>query len=139
VKLHLILILICSNAFAGDAHHRNTVTSLAFASAIDRPLRNTIWISGIDINAETNDLFLSSSGAPVMIAKKMISSAYDSDITHDVSRFYEKKGNRVKLMSNFTLDSPKTIYSIGFDSGISSDKIAINKSSFFGPCARNRT
>jgi hypothetical protein len=49
-----------------------------------------------------------------------------------MSDFYKKKNNRTKLISNFLLNSPNTVYSFGYDSGIAAEKINIEKSFFLG-------
>lgn len=134
--MKLILILTCLiipfASFSGDARHRSVIANLVLSSSIDRPLRNTFWISNIDLTAKSNDLFINSSGATVIVVDKIVSSAYDEVISYDISKFYKKTNNRVKLISNFVLDKPNTIYSIGFDSGIISKKIRIERNLFLG-------
>lgn len=132
MKLALTFFIIPLAAFSGDSQHRSSISNLALASAIDRPLRNMFWISNLEITDKSNDFFINSSGATVIVANKIVSSAYDSDISYDVSKFYQKNNNRIRLVSNFILNKPNTIYSIGFDSGVSSEKIKIKKNFFLG-------
>lgn len=132
MKFILIFIIIPLNGFAGDAQHRSTITSLAFASAIDKPLQNIAWISGAAVTSKNGETFSNSSGSTILLAKKVVTSSYDTDMAHNVSKFYEGRQNRIKLITNFKLSSPNTIYSVGFDSGISADKINIQKSLFVG-------
>ena len=119
-------------AFAADLQHRHEINSFALSSAIARPMRNTIWISRFDIDSASNEYFLNSSGASVASSNKIISSIYDADTRYDMSEFYKKKNNRTKLISNFLLNSPNTVYSFGYDSGIAAEKINIEKSFFLG-------
>lgn len=117
---------------SGDVQHRSIIPNLALASSIDRPLHTIFWISGISVYSKNVDTFLNSSSSTILSVKKVITSAYDADVTHNVSKFYEDSHNRVKLISNFKLSSPNTIYSVGFDSGVAADKINIRKSLFLG-------
>jgi hypothetical protein len=132
VKLALIFLIIPLTAFSGDAQHRSIISNLALASAIDRPLRNMVWISSLDITTKRNDSFLNSSGSTVISGNKLVSSGYDPDITYDVSKFYKKNNYRIQFISNFVLNKPNTIYSIGFDSGVAAQKIKIQNSFFLG-------
>lgn len=132
MKFALIFFIVPLSVFSGDVQHRSFIPNLALASAIDRPLRNMVWFSNLEITPKSNDFFLNSSGATVIVSNKIVSSAYDSDISYDVSNFYQKNNNRIRLVSNFILDKPNTIYSIGFDSGVFAEKIIIKKSFFLG-------
>jgi hypothetical protein len=120
------------SAYPGDVQHRSFITNLALASSIDRPLKNIFWISNIDFTSKNNEFFINSSGATVIVANKLVSSGYDADISYDVSEFYRKNNNRAKFISNFLLNKPNTIFSIGFDSGVSAEKIKIEKNLFLG-------
>lgn len=128
----LVCLVIPFASSSGDVQHRSIIPNLALASSIDRPLRNIFWISNIDFTVKSNDFFINSSGASVIVANKIVSSAYDADISYDVSKFYAKNNNRVKLISNFIFNRPNTIYSIGFDSGVNAEKIKIEKNLFLG-------
>ncbi len=132
MKFGLILCILPVTVFSGDVQHRSSIVNLAFASAIDRRLSNNFWISGLEVTEKSNDLFLNSSGSTIIVANKIVTSGYDSDVSYDVTKFYSKNNNRIKLISNFVLNQPNTIYSIGFDSGVSADKIKIEKNLFFG-------
>lgn len=132
MKYCVLILLSPMLTFAGDVQHRSSIASLAFASTIDRPLRNIAWISGVSVYSKNGDTFSNSSNTIILLVKKVTSSAYDADVTHNVSKFYEDSHNRVKLISNFKLSSPNTIYSVGFDSGVAADKINIQKSLFVG-------
>lgn len=132
MRLIIFALLSPLLACAADPYHRSITTSLALASAIDRPLRNMLWISRIDVNAKNSDSFLSSSGVTIASPKKFINSAYDSTVTHDISSFYQKDSYRIKFISSFVLSSPNTIYSLGFDSGVAAQKIQISRSLFLG-------
>lgn len=132
MKFALIFFIVPLSVFSGDVQHRSFIPNLALASAIDRPLRKMVWISNLEITPKSNDFFLNSSGATVIFSNKIVSSAYDSDISYDVSDFYQKNNNRIRLVSNFILNKPNTVYSIGFDSGVSAKKIKIKQSLFLG-------
>ena len=132
MKFLFVLLMSPLFAFAADLQHRHEINSYALSSAISRPMRNTIWVSRFDIDSASNEYFLSSSGTPVASSKKIVSSIYDADTRYDMSEFYKKKSNRTKIISNFLLNSPNTVYSFGYDSGIAAEKINIEKSFFLG-------
>jgi len=132
VKFLLFLLISPLFAVAADLQHRHEINSYALSSAINRPMRNTIWISRFDIDSVSNEYFLNSSGTAVASSNKIISSIYDADTRYDMSDFYKKKNNRAKVVSNFLLNSPNTVYSFGFDTGIAAEKIKIEKSFFLG-------
>ena len=132
MKYFTFILLIPLFTFAGDAQHRSNITSLALASAIDRPIQNIFWISAFSVNLKNEETFLNSSGATILPVKKVISSSYDTDVTYDISNFYENRKSRIKLIANFKLSSNNTTYSVGIDSGVAASKINIQKSFFVG-------
>ena len=132
MRFIFIFLLIPLSAYSGAAQHRSIITNLALASSIDRHLKNIFWISNTDFTSKSNEFFVNSSGATVIVANKLLSSGYDADISYDVSEFYKKNNYRAKFISNFVLNNPNTIFSVGFDSGVSADKIKIEKNLFLG-------
>ncbi len=132
MRLIFIFLLFPLSAHSGDVQHRASITNIALASSIDRPLKNIFWISNTDFTSKSNDFFVNSSGATVIVANKLVSSGYDADISYDVSEFYKKNNYRAKFISNFVLNNPNTIFSVGFDSGVSAEKIKIEKNLFLG-------
>jgi len=132
MKFLIVLIMAPAIASAGDLLHRYSINNISLASAIDRPLRNMFWISRVDVEPTSNEFFSNSSGAVIANVRKTVTSYYDPDITYDLSNFYKKTNNRVRFISNFVLDSPNTFYSIGIDTGVSSEKLKVNKSLFIG-------
>ena len=90
MRFIFIFLLIPLSAYSGDAQHRSIITNLALASSIDRHLKNIFWISNTDFTSKSNEFFVNSSGATVIVANKLLSSGYDADISYDVSEFYKK-------------------------------------------------
>lgn len=132
MKLLLILIIAPFSALSSDALHRSVVLNLALASSIDTRLQNIFWISNINVSLKSDEFFLNSSGVSIINVNKIVSSGYDSAVTYDISEFYKKSNNRIKVISNFILDKPNTIFSIGFDSGVIAEKIVVQQNLFLG-------
>lgn len=132
MRFLLLLALLPLYSSAADFQHRNMVAGAAFASAVDRPLGNTIWFSSFSIEGKNAAGFLNSSNMPLLTVANTAISAYDAHITYDISNFYKKDDGRLKIVSNAILQSPNTIYSIGFDTGVSTAKISIKPSIFLG-------
>jgi hypothetical protein len=133
MKILIVLFLLMPFwSTAADLQHRSVIGYIAATSSTDRPVRNIAWLSAVNVDPRNGIGFLNSSGKLILGGMTIVPSAYDSHITHDISEFYSKDKERLKIISNFIFNSPNTIYSLGYDSGVTAKKIKIKSSLFLG-------
>ncbi len=132
----LRVILIFSAVFvnyslANDLDHRRVIQNAMMVAVqdpakIDFPFISTLYV------VKENGRFTRSSGWHLIDVKPIAYSAYDPNVSYDVSRFYQSVNTRIRFISNYQLPKTGVFLSYGYDTGTKAEKIEITKSFFLG-------
>lgn len=133
MKITLVIILmLCGKVFAADPMVREHVLRTSMFSYTEQVKPTRMWISSVKVESNPTQ-FVDSAGSGIMAKPNSVVSAYDSTSTrYNTSNFYSYKSDRYKLVSHINGFSKGEIFSIGYDSGINTDKLNMNNSFFAG-------
>ena len=134
MKMFFALFLSCATscAIGADAQYRGYVTSASMMSYTGQLSPTPFWISSFTAESKPQ-YFTNSSGASIIANPQTVVSAYDSTASrYDVSNFYALKSDRHKLISHIHGFNQGELFSIGYDTGINSQKLTMNNSFFAG-------
>lgn len=128
----LLLLLIPASVSAADVWHRDHVMNIALLSSAYKASPNLLWFSNLRVGNERTPVFLDASGRMIAENPSVVRSGYDSDISYDVSEMYTPRNRRLTFIANFSFDSPGLIWSVGFDSGVETSKLQVDRGIFLG-------
>ena len=126
------LIAFWGSVFAADPMTREHVLRTSMFSYTEQVKPTFVWVSSVKVESNPTH-FSDSAGNGIMAKPNSVVSAYDSTSTrYNTSNFYSYKSDRYKLVSHINGFSKGEIFSIGYDSGINSDKLKMNNSFYAG-------
>lgn len=105
---------------------------IALLSQAHEASPNMLWVSKLGYSSENPAIFKDASGRSVSRNPRLVRSAYDSEISHDVSDLYNPKNQRFTFIANFSFNTPGLVWSLGFDSGVETSKLRIGRGIFLG-------
>ena len=129
----LFLFLWCPVlSFAADSFTRNYVIQASVASLNGQTGSSLFWISSY-LQENKPAYFTNASGMTVLANPSSIVSAYDSTSTrYSMSKFYSLNNDHMKLIGHMNGFNKGEIFSIGYDSGTSTQKLSINSALYAG-------
>jgi hypothetical protein len=130
--LIFIWLIFSRNLFAADPIVREHVLRASMLSYTQQIKPTPIWVSSVKVESNPT-YFADSAGSGIMARPNSVVSAYDSTSTrYGMSDMYSYKSDRYKLISHINGFSKGEIFSIGYDSGIYTDKLNMNNSLYAG-------
>jgi hypothetical protein len=130
--LIFLWLIFSGNLFAADPMVREHVLRASMLSYTTQIKPTPIWVSSVKIESNPT-YFVDSAGSGIMARPNSVVSAYDSTSTrYGMSDMYSYKSDRYKLVSHINGFSKGEIFSIGYDSGINTDKLNMNNSLYAG-------
>ena len=133
MRLLFILIAFASfHSFAADAFTRNYAIQTSMTSYTEQIKPVGFWISSF--SSEKNPVyFTNASGLSIMANPTSAVSSYDSTSTrYGMSSFYALKNDHQRLVGHIDGFSKGELFSIGYDSGINSQKLNVNNALYAG-------
>jgi hypothetical protein len=126
------MLVISSNTFAADTFTRNYAIQMSMTSHTDQVKPVSFWISSYSTEKKPM-YFTNASGASIMSNPSSVVSGYDSTSTrYSVSNFYALQNDRQRLVGHINGFSKGELFSIGYDSGISAQKLNVNNALYAG-------
>jgi len=92
----------------------------------------TPWITRLSIARETNGEISRADGTIFMERPRVACSSYDRSVCREISRFYRANKMRVNAVVHYASRRVGEIFSFGFDTGYSAEKISLKPSVFIG-------
>ena len=126
------LLFFSVNVFAADAFTRSYKIQTAMTAYTGQVKPVGFWISSYSIEKNPT-AFTNSSGAAIMSNPASMVSAYDSTSTrYNMSDFYAMQNDRHRLVGHVNGFTKGELFSIGYDSGINSQKLDVNNAFYMG-------
>jgi len=126
----MLLMMACA-ALANDIEHIRAV-ELVLIQSIGNPKQSDLpFISTLEIDRE-NKWFTRSSGRALLNINTDANSAYDSAIKYNIGSFYKSDNPRARMIFNLKEPFTQTLFSLGYDNGMKSQKLDISRSWFAG-------
>jgi hypothetical protein len=127
-----ILFLLSANAFSADAFTRNYAIQTSMTSYTEQVKPVGFWLSSF--SSEKNPIyFTNASGMSIMANPTSAVSAYDSTSTrYGMSNFYALQNDHQRLVGHINGFSKGELFSIGYDSGINTQKLNVNNAVYAG-------
>jgi hypothetical protein len=127
-----VLCLLPSVVFGADNMTRDYIMKTSILSYTGQIQPTAIWLSSISVESNPK-YFNNASGGFVAVNPTSVVSSYDANSTrYNVSEFYKPNADRYKLITHTNGFNKGEIFSIGYDSGINSQKMTINSAVFLG-------
>lgn len=129
-----LIVLAClwlQQASADDFFQRSFILSELKKSALLSKNFDLPFVTQLEVRKEAAN-FSSNSGLIAFSTPKTASSAYDKTISYDLTNFYTSENHRARFVVNQFLPGTDLLISAGYDSGSSTQKIAISKTWFMG-------
>ena len=132
-----VFLILCfcfasaSPALAADDDHRRLMAHFALAAERQQIKSALPWITrfSFETTAHVHEIRLADDEM-IYARPTIVSSAHDQSVTHDVSGFYKPSAPRLKAVMNYSGWHAGEIFSFGFDTGFSAEKIQV-KPAFF--------
>jgi hypothetical protein len=132
LAIYCLAMLGLQSANAIELTHRNYTFNAMQKIAWTSGSLPFAFVSEIDARREIN-VFSSNSGFAVLNAPAKVTSEYDAtSSSYSMTPFYTANNVRKHLISNFVIPNARALFSIGYDSGSSSEKISISKTFYLG-------
>lgn len=130
--LLLYFCLFSINTFAADAFTRNYTLQATMTSYATQVTPMGFWLSSY-VSEKKPTYFSNASGGSIIANPSFVVSGYDSTSTrYDMSSFYALQRDRIKLIGHINGLSRGELFSIGFDSGISTQKLIVSNAIYLG-------
>jgi len=130
--LLLLLSLYALQATAADAFIRNYSIQNSMYSYTGQTQPVSFWVSSFS-SEKKPAYFTNASGMTVMGNPSSVVSAYDSTSTrYSVSNFYALQNDHQRLVGHISGFTKGELFSIGYDSGISTQKLNVNNAIYAG-------
>lgn len=126
----LVLILYSEFCIANDISHRNEIIKVSLQSNINKIHGNRYFFSDLSYITKTPRYLNDASGQFIASRPRIVRSIYDDTIEYDVTEKYDLLKARLSFKANYI--SNQIIYTIGFDSGVITPKLQVNKSFMIG-------
>lgn len=134
MKLFIPFFLSCLpiGSYGADLFTRSHAIDASIRSYGGQITPTTFWISSFN-SEKTPKYFTSASGAPILTPPASVVSAYDPTSTRfSTSKFYALQNDHRRLIGHVNGFSKGEIFSIGYDTGINTQKLNINDSIYAG-------
>lgn len=120
------------NVFAADASTRNYSLQTTMISYVGQEMPMGFWLSSC-LSEKRPMYFANASGASIMANPSVVVSAYDStSAKYNLSNFYALQNDRLKLIGHINGFSKGELFSIGYDSGVSTQKLMVSNALYLG-------
>ena len=128
----VLLIMASSLGLAQDNGVREYVVRTSILSYAQQVNPTPVWLS--TFSAESKPVyFTNSSGLAIVSNPSSVVSAYDATSTrYSTSNFYALKSDRYKFISHINGFSKGEVFSIGYDTGINTQKLNMTNAFFVG-------
>ena len=125
--------LSVSPVFAGDDGHRRLMSRVALAAERQGIESVLPWITrfNFETTANVHEILLAD-GEMIYERPTKVSSVYDRSVVYDVSSFYKPSSPRLKAVMHYSGWHAGEIFSFGFDTGFSAEKIRVKPAFFLG-------
>ena len=128
----LVLLLLSVNVFAADTFTRNYAIQTSMTSYTDQIKPVGFWLSSFSSDKKPM-YFTNASGMSIMANPSSAVSAYDSTSTrYGMSNFYALQNDHQRLVGHINGFSKGELFSIGYDSGINTQKLNVNNALYAG-------
>ena len=138
MKMRVFFILCfcfvsASPVLAADDAHRRLMAHFALAAERQKMKSALPWITrfSFETTANVHEIRLAD-GEMIYARPAIVSSAYDRSVTYDVSGFYKPSSPRLNAVMNYSGWHAGEIFSFGFDTGFSAEKIRVKPAFFLG-------
>ena len=124
--------LSVSPVFAGDEGHRRLMARVALVAERQGIESVLPWLTrfNFETTANVREILLAD-GEMIYERPAKVSSAYDRSVVYDVSSFYKPSSPRLNAVMNYSGWHAGEIFSFGFDTGFSAEKIQSEAGVFF--------
>jgi len=127
-----ILTLFALEVVAADSFTRNYSIQSSMHSFNSQIEPMSFWISSFS-SEKKPQYFTSASGSSIMANPVSVTSAYDSSSTrYGVSSFYALQNDHQRLIGHINGFTKGELFSVGYDSGINTQKLNVNNSIYVG-------
>ncbi len=116
---------------ASDDAHRQFLARVALAAERQNLKKPLPWITRLSFETRAAALTLAD-GQYLYQSPNVVRSAYDTSVVHDVTHFYKPSAPRSKMVIHYSGWHKGEIFTFGFDSGVSAEKIRIAAAFFIG-------
>ena len=128
----LVLLLLSVSVFAADTFTRNYAIQTSMTSYTDQIKPVGFWLSSFSSDKKPM-YFTNASGMSIMANPSSAVSAYDSTSTrYGMSNFYALQNDHQRLVGHINGFSKGELFSIGYDSGINTQKLNVNNALYAG-------
>lgn len=124
-----LLIFVGAPTYAQTLQDHRSLLIMTSESSLAQRLPAPWFISHFSSNSERK--IRRADGAVLMEIRDSVHSAYDDSTSYNLGRFFRARNNRLSLIANWATIAG-TIWSVGIDSGHSSQKIKLQGSLFLG-------
>lgn len=132
MRLFIFLLFFPLHIFAADNWHRGHTLNVSLTSAIAKVRPNMFWLSSFNLESSQPIRFNDAAGQFILEKPIIVRSAYDADAAYDITEMYSQKNKRVRFVANLAFNSSGGIISIGYDSGVRSQKLNISQNLYLG-------
>jgi hypothetical protein len=127
-----LLYFVFANSYGADANTRSYMIQTSMTAYTEQVTPVSFWISSF--SSEKKPMyFTNASGMSILANPSSVVSGYDSTSTrYNVSSFYALQNDRQRLIGHINGFSKGELFSIGYDSGISAQKLNVNNAFYAG-------
>lgn len=126
------LTLIALDVIAADTFTRSYAIQTSMTSYTEQVKPASFWLSSYSTEKKPM-YFTNASGMSIMANPSSVVSGYDATSSrYDVSNFYSLQNDRQRLIGHINGFSKGELFSIGYDSGISAQKLNVNNALYAG-------
>ncbi|WP_462137261.1 hypothetical protein [Candidatus Mycalebacterium sp.] len=130
-KIALWALIWCVPYTAAAVNGGMDLVRIAVAAKQQNAVPATPWIGSMRIaDSSADDIYLAD-GRRLMKRPGVVHS-YSETVEYDVSRFYRPNGMQAKMVLHYAGRTAGEIFSVGFDTGFSAEKIRVNPALFVG-------
>ena len=128
----LTLMIFSDNVFSADSFTRNYVIQASMTSYTEQVKLTSFWLSSF--SSEKKPMyFTNASGVSIMANPSSVVSAYDFTSTrYSMSNFYALQNDHQRLVGHIDGFAKGELFSIGYDSGINTQKLNVNNAIYAG-------
>jgi len=129
--IFFIILIFSYTAKAVDPNYTNQISDISINSKLMNANLPIPYLSRLSVQKNPASIN-NSSGLSIMSSPGNVNSGYDSAISYNVSDFYRQNKPRLETTLAVPSSLPGEYFTIGLDSGVSSQKLKISNGFFLG-------